>query len=147
MILKYKVQNDMKKAYIEQMLMWLVIFMAFVWTFIFIIDYGSILRIKDNLDDISEYASYSQAKGLSQDKIITGINKLSRGIEPVISSNYNCVDSTTVENHQVTFNIISSNTFKGNILHKDGITIQSSKTKFNPMEKFNTTCTLNVKLK
>ena len=142
-----KTLKNMKKAYIEQILMWLVIFTAFVWVFIFIIDYGSILRIKDNLDDISEYASYSKAKGLSDTVIISGMNKLARGIEPIISSNYNCVDSTTVTDHQVTFNITSSNQFKGNILHKNGITIQSSKTKFSHVEELNSTCTLSVTLK
>ena len=125
--------------------MWLVIFTAFVWVFVFILDYGSILRKKDSLDDISEYASYSIAKGVSKADVMTGLKRLARGV--TVANDYSCSSSTSIQDYQVTFNTSSINTFKGNILHKDGIAINSSKTKFNPMNRFNTVCTLRVTLK
>ncbi len=69
-------KTTMKKAAIENIFIWLVLFVGFATLFFFIIDYATILRIKDNMNAISDYgANYVATNGMGDD-ISTQINDM-----------------------------------------------------------------------
>jgi len=50
-------KKTMKNAYIENVMMWIVIFTSFVWMFFFVIDYASIVRVNDNMNAMADYSA------------------------------------------------------------------------------------------
>ena len=52
-----------KKAVIDQMLLWIVLFVAFVTIFLLVIDYYMVLKTKDRADSIVNYGVRMKALG------------------------------------------------------------------------------------
>ncbi|MEA3553646.1 MAG: hypothetical protein U9R39_04470 [Campylobacterota bacterium] len=100
--------NRMVKAYIDQILMWLIIFIGFVTFLFLVIDYSSVMRIKGNLDLMSEYG----ARMVALDESTTDIaDKLNNMKSPYFAS-IDAIDitcaTTTSGTYQVIFNIYTS---------------------------------------
>lgn len=102
----------MVSAYIEQVLMWLVIFVGFVTFLFFVIDYSNVMRIKGNMDLMTEYAANMVALGKTDDEIVERINDMKSGYfaDAVVGSGLCTTDSTpsSAEEYQIIFTITGS---------------------------------------
>ena len=59
-----------KPAYIENIILWMVMFIGFATMFFFVIDYATIIRTKDNIDALSDYgANVIAVQGVGTDMI------------------------------------------------------------------------------
>lgn len=133
----------MKKAYIENVLLWMVMFIGFVTLFFFVIDYATIVRVKDNMDAISDYGSRMVAlNGVGAD-LSTNINGMKVNAINNVSADTNSICVTTANGaYQVIFITQTTNTefkFFGNQLG-------SRRVVFNETSTDTITCTLNITL-
>ena len=103
--MEQKQKNKMIPALIDQVMMWMIIFVSFVVILFMVIDYSSIMRIKGNVDIMAEYAARMIALGKSEDEVATNLNNMKNSYFANISgANISCSSSTT-ETYQVIFNI------------------------------------------
>lgn len=136
-------KKSMKKAYIENILLWMVMFMGFVTLFFFIIDYSTIVRVKDNMDAISDYGARNVAISGIVNDLSTNINNMKvSGINTVNADTTSICVNTTNNSYQVIFITQTTNTdykFFGNQL-------VSKRVVFNQVNSDTVTCTLNITL-
>lgn len=71
-----QIANNMVSAYIEQILMWLVIFVGFVTFLFLVIDYSNVMRIKGNLDLMTEYGARMVSLGRTEEQIADKLNTM-----------------------------------------------------------------------
>lgn len=76
-------KTNMKKAYIEQILMSMVIFIGFIWSFLFVAQYAAVLRTHDSMDAMGNYGARfvsnlnDQTTVAAQAALFTNLNNLS----------------------------------------------------------------------
>jgi len=100
--------NNMLKAYIDQILMWLIIFIGFVTFLFLVIDYSNVMRIKGNIDLMSEYSARMVALDTSNEDIADKLNNMkSPYFANVDALDITCT-TTTSGTYQVIFNIYAS---------------------------------------
>ena len=73
--------KNMKKAVIDQIMLWIVLFTIFVGFLFFIIDYSNVMKVKDNTDAIADYIGRMVALNKNEADIIEGINKVKDEID------------------------------------------------------------------
>lgn len=136
-------KDNMKKAYIENVLLWMVMFIGFVTLFFFVIDYATIVRIKDNMDAISDYGARNVAiNGIGQD-LSTNINNMKvQGINNVSADTSSICTSNANNAYQVIFITQTTN----NSYKFYGDTLTSRRVVFNEQNSNTVTCTLNITL-
>lgn len=143
-------QITMKKAYVEQILMTMVIFIAFIWSFLFVAQYAAVLRTHESMDTMSNYgAKYVsnlsvQATAGSDASLYTNLNNLSiTNIEDVGLGDIVCVQAVLapqITNSQSIF--ITQGTYtKG--FFKDKV-LDSRVVVYNERSQVQVTCTLDV---
>lgn len=151
MIKKEKV--TMKPAYIEQIIMWMVIFISFVWVFFFVIQYAKAIRIKDNMDDLSKYAARyisnlnDQTNVPNDVNLFTNLNNMKAPIiENIASNNLICVIATVAPqniNSQSIF-IVQGTYKEGFLENQEDNNFISRVVVFNNRNQAQITCTLNI---
>jgi|GEM_PF-3932886 len=137
-------QKNMKSAAIENIFVWMMIFVGFTSLFFFVINYATILRIQDNMNAISDYgANYIANNGTGTD-ISANINDISvSGIDNVTSANLVCNESTNVPpDYQVSFTTESSN----NSYKFYGSKLSATRVVYNQLSGNTIDCTLTVNL-
>jgi len=145
---KLENNNNMKPAYIENILLWMVMFIGFAGLFFFVINYASIVRIKDNMDAISDYGALRISKDgltLDTDLFTTKLNNMKvsaiNTIDATMGVDLNC---TTVADaaYQVTFITQTTNTsykfFNNQLISKRVV--------YNESNSNSVTCTLDITL-
>lgn len=148
-------QNKMKPAYIEQMLMWMVIFIAFVWMFFFVLNYATAIRLKDSMDDMSKFAarfisnltSTDQANVSTNQTLLDSLNNISIGmIDDVDSTDLVCAIATTSpENSNAQSIFIVQGTYTKSFLSGQGENnVQSKTVVYNNGSAAQISCTLSV---
>ena len=148
--MKIKEKQNLKTAYIEQILMWMVIFIGFVWMFFFVIKYATAIRIKDNIDALSEYGARKIASTVNQSLVdsdatfIASLNNIRiNKISALTTADLVCVIDTSSVNSQVIF--ITQGTYLDDFLSNQGTNnFTSKKVVFNESNVEQITCTLNV---
>ncbi len=146
-------KQNTKPAYIEQMLMWMVIFIGFVWMFFFVIDYATAVRLKENMDSMSKYAAryvsnFNTQNTVSTDaQLITNLNNIRNSkIATITAANINCVIATVAPqdtNSQSIF--IVQGTYLKSFLSNQGSNNFTSRTvAYNQASVAQITCTLSV---
>ena len=146
-------QNNFKPAYIENILMWMVIFIGFIWMFFFVIDYATAIRIKDNIDALSEYGARTASESIDQTTIgsnntfITNLNNIRISkIASLTIANLVCTIATVPPqdtNYQVRFT--TRGTYLDGFLSNQGTNnFTSTKTVFNENSPAQLTCTLDI---
>ena len=133
----------MKKAYIENILLWMVMFIGFVTLFFFVIDYATIVRVKDNMDAISDYgARVVSNSGIGVD-LSTNINSMKVNAINTVSANTNTICSTDANGaYQVIFITKTTN----NEFKFFGNNLGSKRVVYNENSSDTITCTLNITL-
>ena len=139
---KVKPKNNLKKAVVDQILLWTVLFVGFVTLLFITIDYSSILRLNNNNDALAQQGARMIALGLENDEVATSLNNLRNDYYAVITeADINCVEVTDTS-YQVIFNVISTYedakvlTFENNI--------NASSSSFNETSSNEITCTLTL---
>jgi len=153
---KEKKQNT-KSAYIEQILMWMVIFIGFVWMFFFVIDYATAVRLRENIDAISKYAARYVAKYtdpvVNQSTVafdaqfITNLNNIrNSNISSISAGDINCSIATVAPqntNSQSIF-IVQGTYLKGFLSNQGTNNFTSRTVVYNETNVAQITCTLSV---
>ena len=149
---KEKKQN-MKSAYIEQAIMWMVIFIGFVWMFFFVIDYAIAVKLKENIDSMSKFAARYVANMSDQTtagtnaQLITSLNDISNNkITDVTAGNLSCTIATAAPqntNSQSIFTVRGTY-LKGFLSNQGTNNFTSTSIVYNQTNVAQITCTLSV---
>lgn len=134
--------KKLKPAYVENIIIWLVIFVGFVTMFFFTINYASILRVKDNMDAISDYGANMIAVNGVDVEMIDQINDIALPLVSNIDSGDLTCNSVVDNAYQVIFNTQTSNT-EYKFYEKQLLT---QRIVFNQVNSNSVTCTLTITL-
>jgi Flp pilus assembly protein TadG len=140
--------ENMKSGYIENILLWMVMFIGFAGLLFFVINYATIIRVKDNMDAISDYGALRISKDgltLNTTQFTNKLNNMKVSaigtIDATLGVDLNC--STVADSaYQVIFITRSTNTsykFFNNRL-------TSKRVVYNESNSNTVTCTLDVTL-
>lgn len=143
--MKTKKINNLKNAVVEQIVLWIVIFMSFVTMFFFVIDYSNALKANENADTLSQYAARMISINEETDDIIAGMNNIKGDhVATIESDDLVCVDDTSVSNRQVIVNIYA--TLDNDFLEGDANNVHSKTVVFNESSEFQKECSLTLSL-
>ena len=132
-----------KKAYVEQVLLWMVIFISFVGILFFVIDYSNVAKVKENTDSISDYTAKMIALSKGEIDIVDGINKIKGDYVVMITeSDLICTEDSTTLNHQVIVNIYA--TVNNRFLPESNNNIHSRTVVFNESSEIEKECSLTL---
>lgn len=137
-------QHEMKSAVIENIILWMVMFIGFATLFFFVIDYAKIIRIKDNMNALSDYSSRVVALNGTGNltALATNLNTIKvTAVNTISAGDFNC---NTVNNntYQVIFTTITSNSSYEFFTDK----LSSTKAVFNQVNSNTINCTLTITL-
>lgn len=136
------VNDNMKSAYIENIILWMVMFVGFATLFFFVLDYAKIIRVKDKMDALSDYTASRISKEGTSINIITELNGI-RGnkINSISAGDLVC---NSVTNVPVDFKVIiiteTTNTSLAFYTNK----LTNRKVVYNEVNSDTVTCTLSV---
>lgn len=142
---KQKDLTNYKKAVVDQIILWIVLFIAFVGFLFFVIEYANAVKVKDNTDAIADYTARMVALGRSEDDIATGINENIKDdyFNDVSGGGIVCVEDTTTSNYQVVVNI--KTTLTNDFLTSSNV--HSRTVVFNEVSEFKKECDLTLTIK
>jgi len=135
--------SNMKKAIIDQILLWIVLFTIFVSLLFFIIDYSNTVKAQDNTSAIADYIARMNALDKNEADIVIGINQIKNNyFVPVTANDLNCTIDNTISNHQVIVNVYA--TMVNNFLSAQANNIHSKAVVFNESSEFQKECSLTL---
>lgn len=135
--------KNMKKAFVEQIILWIMLFICFVTFLFFVIDYSNAIKVKDNTDAIADYVARMVALGNSAADTIDGANGIKDDyFASMVESDLVCVDDTTVSNHKVIVNVYT--TLTNGFLPTGNSNVHSKTVVFNEKSENETECTLTL---
>lgn len=141
-----KNNTSFKDAVVEQVVLWIVIFISFVSILFFIIDYSNALKVSENSDSIANYTARMVALNSSDSDIADGINKIKGDyVNTVSASSISCSEDTTDSSRQVIVNIYA--TLSNNILLSGSNNIHSKAVVYNESSEYKKECSLTLSLK
>jgi len=130
----------MKKAVVDQFLLWIVLFIAFVTIFFLVIDYYIILKTKDRCDMLASYGARMKALGKDDTFIVEGLNNLkTEQFQTITEENFTCEDLETLQ-YQVVFKTVISLQSKFFGVQN----IVSTTSTFNEISSTDKNCTVNL---
>jgi hypothetical protein len=138
-----KIKTKDKPAYIENILLWMVMFIGFATLFFFVINYASIIRVKDHLDALSDYGANTISMQGSRTDISAQLNSMAgRGLDTINTGDLVCNQiAEEIRTFQVIFNTVTTNSSYKFFDHQ----LSSRRVVFNQDGSGNTvTCTLSV---
>ncbi|MEA1915534.1 MAG: hypothetical protein U9N30_09505 [Campylobacterota bacterium] len=118
-----KNKANMKPAYIENILIWMVMFVGFVSLFFFVIDYAKIVRTIDNMDALCDYSANRISSEGKDTDLSVALNSMKVSGINTISADGAVICSDVVDGaYQVRFTITTTNItntfFKNNLSSK-----------------------------
>lgn len=135
--------TNMKKAVVDQIILWIVLFTVFVGFLFFIIDYSNAIKVKDNTDAISDYVARMVALDKNEGDIIAGINEIKDDyFANVEVANLICNADTSISNHQVIVNVYTS--LVNGFLPVSQNNVHSKTVVFNETSEFQKECNLTL---
>lgn len=138
-------KKQMKKAAIENIFVWIVLFVGFATFFFFIIDYATILRVKDNMQALSDYgANYVAINGVG-DNISTSLNDIKANSINSISADTNSI-CNEVTNSPLDYQVVFTTQTTNNSYKFYGKKLSATTAVFNQQSGNTITCTLNITL-
>lgn len=95
----------MRNAVVDQILLWIVLFITFVTLFFTVIDYYIVMKTKERVDSLSSYGARMEALGRDESTIVEGLNNIiGSTFVTVTQDDLNCTDLGTT-NYQVVFTV------------------------------------------
>lgn len=135
----------MKNAVVDQILLWMVLFVIFVGFLFFIIDYSNAIKVKDNADALADYSARMVSLGKSDSDITTGLNNIKGDFVATIAPNsLTCIEDTSVSNYQVIVHIYA--TLTNSFLPVSSNNIHAKTVVFNEDNEFKQECSLTLTL-
>ncbi len=134
----------MRRAVIDQMLLWIVIFVAFVTIFLMVIDYYMIMKTKDRCDTLANYGVRMKALGRADTDIVDGLNNIKNSyFKTVELADIECIEDATQNDYQTIFKV--ETTFN-NIFLSTGENIISNASAFNEVSSSHIDCNVTLKV-
>lgn len=135
--------KSMKKAAIDQIILWIVLFTIFVSFLFFIIDYSNAIKVKDNTDAVADYVARMVALDKPNSEIVTGANKIKENYFATIQeSDIICNIDTSISNHEVIMNVYT--TLTNGFLNTGNNNVHSKTVVFNESSEFQKECSLTL---
>ena len=131
----------MRKAVIDQIILWIVLFVSFISIFFITIDYSMVIKIKDKSDALSSYGARTKALGEDDSDIIQGLNNVKGDFFDTISDENLTCEELATSNYQVIF---TTNISFNNRFLSDGKKIYSTSSAFNEINSTDQNCSLNL---
>lgn len=140
-----KNHTSMKNAVVDQIVLWIVLFIIFISFLFFVIEYSNAIKVKDNTDAIADYTARMVALGKTEADIATSINDNIKDdyFNNVAGSGIVCVEDTTTSNYQVIVNI--KTTMTNDFLTTSNV--HSRTVVFNEISEFKKECDLTLTIK
>jgi Flp pilus assembly protein TadG len=140
--MKNKTDVIMIPAVIEMVILWMVLFVSFVIFLFMVIDYGSIMRVKGNVDLLAEYGARMLSLGKTPDEVASGLNNIKNVYFASIGDGDIICSSTATGNYQVIFTVTGLYTDTKILTQRDAIV--SKRVVFNERSSDETNCVLTL---
>lgn len=135
--------NNMKNAVVDQIILWIMLFVAFVGFLFFVIDYANAVKVKDNTDAVADYVARMVALNKESSEIISGANTIKDDYFASISqSDLVCIEDESLSNHQVIMNVYT--TLTNSFLPISNSNVHSKTVVFNESSQTEIECTLTL---
>jgi hypothetical protein len=135
--------KNMKKAAIDQIILWIVLLTIFATFLFFVIDYSNAIKVKDNADAIGDYTARMVALDKTESDIVDGINGIKDDYFAIIQDgDLVCNIDSSISNHQVIINIYT--TLVNGFLALGSNNIHSKTVVFNESSEFQKECSLTL---
>jgi len=136
-------KKNYKNGLIDQIMLWMVVFVSFVILFFIVIDYYKVVKAKDNCDTMANYAVRMKALGRDDSSIVDGLNNLkSQYFDTIEEADISCSE-TSDNKYKVKYQInatILTTTFNNKEVH-------SYASAFNETQALSIDCNLTLKIK
>lgn len=135
--------KNMKKAVVDQIILWIVLFTIFVSFLFFVIEYSNAIKVKDSTDAVADYVARMVALDKSPTEIVTGANKIKDDYFATIQDgDLTCVTDNTQSNYQVIMNVYT--TLTNDFLSFGNQNVHSKTVVFNEGSEFQIECSLTL---
>lgn len=137
-------KGQTKDAFVDQIILWIVLFTIFVGLLFFTIDYSNAIKVKDNADAIADYTARMLALEKSDALIVEGINTNIKDdyFQDITESSIVCTEDTSVSNHQVIVNIYA--TLVNGFLPISNNNVHARTVVFNERSEFKKECSITL---
>ena len=133
---------NMKKAVVDQIMLYMVLFTAFVSSLFLVIDYSAIMRVDSSNDTLAQYGARLKGLGIDDSEIIENLNRIKNNyFAEIVDHDLDCETDDKIENYRVIFNVESTYKDSHVLTIKD---ITSTMSAFNEMSSSQITCTLTL---
>ena len=135
--------KNTKKAVVDQIILWIMLFILFVGFLFFVIDYSNAIKVKDNTDAVADYVARMKALDNSDSDIATGVNKIKDDyFANITATDINCNTDNTLSNHQVIVNVYT--TLTNSFLPTGTNNIHSKVVVFNESSEYEIECNVTL---
>ncbi len=136
-------EENKKRAVVDQILLWIVLFIVFVGFLFFVIDYSNAIKVKDNGDALADYAARMIALGKTNSEVVEGLNNIKEDYIATISEDdLNCVEDVASTNYQVIVNIYAS--LNNSFISAGNNNVHSRTVVFNEASEVQKECSLTL---
>jgi len=134
--------KNKRNGVIDQLLLWIVLFLGFVGLFFMVIDYSALMRLKGYNDTLAQYGARMISLGHSTDEVATSLNNIRNSYYGVIDGSDIVCDEVDTSSFQVIFKVLS--TYEDAKVLSINETINSRFVAFNEINGNEITCTLTM---
>ena len=137
-------KGQTKNAFVDQIILWIVLFTVFVGLLFFTIDYSNAIKVKDNADAIADYTARMVALEKSDTLIVEGINSNIKDdyFQDITEGSIICNEDTTLSNHQVIVNVYT--TLVNGFLPIGNNNVHARTVVFNERSEFKKECSITL---
>ncbi|RXJ76373.1 hypothetical protein CRV03_09730 [Arcobacter sp. F155] len=136
-------EQNKKPAVVDQILLWIVLFIIFVGFLFFVIDYSNAMKVKDNSDALADYTARMVALGKTDAEVVEGLNNIKDDYIATISeADLNCVEDLASTNYQVIVNIYA--TLNNSFLPVANDNVHSRTVVFNEASEVEKECSITL---
>jgi cell division protein FtsB len=141
-----KDQKNMKKAVVDQILLWIVLFISFVGFLFFTIEYSNAIKVKDNTDAIADYTAKMVSLANNNTDIVSGLNNIKDDyFNTIIEDALVCNEDLFTSNYQVIINVYT--TLDNGFLSLGSNNVHSKTVVFNEASEYKKECSLTLSFK
>ena len=134
----------MRNAVIDQIMLWIVLFVAFITMFFLVIDYYMVMKTKDRCDALANYGVRMKALGRSVEQVVEGLNKIKNSyFQTITTDDIECSEDVTQTDYQTIFKV--ETTFKNMFLSNEE-KIKSKTSAFNEVNHSHIDCNVTLKV-
>ena len=137
---------NMKDAIVENIILWVILFVSFATLLFFSVEYSTSLRVIDKANALSDYGARAVSLGKSDSEVVDGLNQIKGdSFNTITTGNLTCTENVGTENYQVEFNTYT--TYENNFLTNQGTNnIRGKRVVFNEVSSTEKVCNLYITL-